>query len=98
MYIQVGVLAIVAMIGISFTFALPKPRHELKAKSASYARWFLVASWLVVFCQAIAHIGYHQIGLPGVYASAITGAYMLLMSVLKRYGTQVSQRKKIPRN
>ncbi|WP_296052638.1 GGDEF domain-containing protein [uncultured Alteromonas sp.] len=94
MYIQVGVLAIVAMIGISFTFALPKPRHQLKAKSASYARWFLVASWLVVFCQAISHIGYIQIGLPGVYASAIAGAYMLLMSVLKRYGTEVSQLKK----
>ena len=94
MYIQVGVLAIVAMIGISFTFALPKPRHQLKAKSASYARWFLVACWLVVFCQAISHIGYIQIGLPGVYASAIAGAYMLLMSVLKRYGTEVSQLKK----
>lgn len=94
MYIQVGVLAIVAMIGISFTFALPQPRHQLKAKSASYARWFLVASWLVVFCQAVSHVGYIQIGLPGVYTSALTGAYMLLMSVLKRYGTEVSQRKK----
>ena len=47
-----------------------------------------------MFCQAISHIGYIQIGLPGVYASAIAGAYMLLMSVLKRYGTEVSQLKK----
>lgn len=94
MYIQVTLLAIVAAIGISFTFVLPKPRHHLKAKSASYARWFLVASWLVVCCQALSHIGYPQIGLPGVYASAVTGAYMLLMSVLKRYGTDVSQFKK----
>ncbi|GGF67994.1 GGDEF domain-containing protein [Alteromonas lipolytica] len=94
MYIQLGLLAIVAAIGASFTFALPKPRHRLKAKSASYARWFLLCAWCVLACQSLTALGYNIIGLPGVYASAVVGAYMLLMSVLMRFGVEVSQLKK----
>ncbi|MDC8830096.1 GGDEF domain-containing protein [Alteromonas gilva] len=93
-FIQVGLLAVVAFIGIGFTFALPTPRHHLKAKSVVYARWFLFSSWLVVAFQGLAQNGYGNIGLPGVYGAATLSAYLLLMSVNKRYGHEIARIKK----
>ncbi|NVK57707.1 MAG: GGDEF domain-containing protein [Alteromonadaceae bacterium] len=93
-FIQVGILAVVAFIGIGFTFALPTPRHHIKAKSVIYARWFLFSSWLVVAFQAVVQSGYEYIGLPGIYAAATVSGYMLLMSVNKRYGHEVAAVKK----
>lgn len=90
---QTLLLGVVALIGIVFTFALPVPNHKSKATSGRYARLFLAACWFVEVCQTVRFSGYEQAGRMGFYIASMLAAYMLLMTIVKRYGHSLTRQQ-----
>ena len=90
---QTLLLGVVALIGIVFTFALPVPNHKSKAASGRYARLFLASCWIVEVCQTVRFSGYEQAGRMGFYVASMIAAYMLLMTIVKRYGHSLTRQQ-----
>jgi len=90
---QTLLLGVVALIGIVFTFALPVPNHKSKATSGRYARLFLASCWIVEVCQTVRFSGYEQAGRMGFYVASMIAAYMLLMTIVKRYGHSLTRQQ-----
>ncbi len=84
-------LGIVAAIGMVFTFALPVPSNKHKAKSASYARLFLLGMWLAQVCLSLRHLQFEWVYVAGYNLFLVGSAYILLMTVVKRYGHALRQ-------
>ena len=90
---QTLLLGVVALIGIVFTFALPVPNHKSKATSGRFARLFLACCWLVEVCQTIRYSGYEDAGRMGFYLASLCAAYMLMMTIVKRYGHSLTRKQ-----
>ncbi|MCP9477731.1 GGDEF domain-containing protein [Marisediminitalea aggregata] len=90
---QTLLLGIVALIGVVFTFALPVPNHKTKASSGVFARLFLAACWLVEVFQTVRLSGYEDIGRMGFYVMSLSAAYMLMMTIIKRYGHSLNRQQ-----
>lgn len=89
---QGGLLALVALIGIAFTFALPKPKHKHKSKAAHYARLFLVFTTLAQISLSLRHVGYRELYVLGYNLFLLASAWLVFISVAKRYGHAVRGR------
>lgn len=83
---QAMVLGLIAVIGTIFTFALPVPSNKHKAKSSSYARLFLLFIWLAQVCLSMRHLNLEWVYVAGYNLFLVGSAYILLMTVVKRYG------------
>ena len=87
----VGVLGLLVFIGIVFTFALPVPSHRYKAQSPTFARLFLLSIWLAFLAICFEPLGYPFFSAITLNIMVLFAMYMLLMTVLRRYG-EVLQR------
>ncbi|MCW8109483.1 GGDEF domain-containing protein [Alteromonas ponticola] len=83
---QISLLGLMTLVGMLFTFMLPMPSQKHKARSAYYARLFLITMWAG---QASLSLHYLQLPLVGIVGHAFfitLSAYLLFITVVKRYG------------
>lgn len=83
---QAALLVLIAFTGIIFTYALPVPSQKHKAMAAHYARGFLLSMSLAQLCLAMRHTELSIIYLLGYNLFLIISAYLLFVTVVKRYG------------
>ncbi len=86
------VLGIVSTVGVLFTFALPSPSHSQKAQSALFARMMLFFVWVSFFCFALRHTFDEIFYLVPYSTFLLISGYMLLLTLVKRYGHGISFR------
>lgn len=86
-------MGLVALVGIVFTFALPTPNNSQKAQSTAFARLYLFAMWLVQVATTMKYLNVAVLYGLGFYLFALLSAYMLMMTVIKRYGMSLTSRQ-----
>lgn len=86
----VMVLGIVSTVGVLFTFALPSPSHSHKAQSALFARMMLFFVWVSYLCFALRFMFDEIFYLVPYSTFLLISAYMLLLTLVKRYGHGIS--------
>ncbi len=86
---QVALLGLMTLIGMLFTFMLPVPSQKHKARSAHYARLFLLSMWAGQACLSFNYFDLSLIATVG-YAFFITlSGYLFFIAVIKRFGHAV---------
>ena len=83
---QAALLVLIAVTGIIFTCALPVPSQKHKARAVYYARGFLLSMCLSQFCLSLRHTEFSIIYLLGYNLFLLISAYLLFVTVVKRYG------------
>ncbi len=83
---QTALLLLIAVTGIIFTYALPVPSQKHKAMAAHYARGFLLSMCLAQLCLATRHTDYSVIYILAYNFFMLVSAYLLYVTVIKRYG------------
>lgn len=89
---QVAILGLVTLVGIAFTYALPKPGQKHKARSAHFARLFLFCLWLGHSALTLRHIGLDIVYVAFYGPCMLAGAYLMFMTIIKRYGHALRKR------
>ncbi|QPG05115.1 GGDEF domain-containing protein [Salinimonas marina] len=84
--LQIAILGVIAAVGMMFTYALPAPSHKHKASSGLYARLFLFFVWLSYGFSNLQYIDSVLLYALGLNFCATLAAYMVYMTVLKRFG------------
>ncbi|QJR80214.1 GGDEF domain-containing protein [Alteromonas pelagimontana] len=75
-----------------FTFALPPSSHFEKGRSVHFARLFLLCMWLGHCCLSARHLDQMMIYVVGYNFFTLASAYLLFMTVIKRYGHVIRRR------
>ncbi|GGW81232.1 GGDEF domain-containing protein [Alteromonas halophila] len=83
---QAALLVLIALVGVIFTCALPTPSQKHKAMAAHYARGFMLSMCLAQLCLSMRHTDYAIIYLLGYNLFLLVSAYLLFVTVVKRYG------------
>ncbi|MEW9799065.1 GGDEF domain-containing protein [Alteromonas sp. CYL-A6] len=102
---QAVLLAVIAVTGFIFTYALPVPSQKHKAKAAEYARLFLLTMTATQVCLSVRHLPIMSlfgaafdpvlIYVLGFNLFAIVSAYLLYMTVVNRYGHAVRRQQRL---
>ncbi|WP_018982709.1 GGDEF domain-containing protein [Salinimonas chungwhensis] len=90
-FIQIAMLGVFTLAAIIFTYALPTPSHPQKALSGYYARLFLLFLWVGFVFLCMRALSFNTLHVTGCSVIFTLAGYMVLMTVIKRHGQQLSK-------